>query len=158
MLFPSFFKLCLPGIWFSSLVAHVFFSRLPGFGDGKYVSFEERQWHQPCFKCSRCSVSLVGSGFFPDRDQILCTDCNNDDWPTLATPAAHITQQQQQRGATPQHGAQTGVPLGVEPMQSSEFTSQISHQHIQMFVWICRNILMYVFDLFLKRNVLHTKD
>uniref|UniRef100_A0A3Q3LQN0 Four and a half LIM domains 3b n=1 Tax=Mastacembelus armatus TaxID=205130 RepID=A0A3Q3LQN0_9TELE len=52
---------------------------ITGFGDGKYVSFEDRQWHQPCFKCSRCSVSLVGSGFFPDRDQILCTDCNNDD-------------------------------------------------------------------------------
>ncbi|XP_038124578.1 four and a half LIM domains protein 3-like [Cyprinodon tularosa] len=52
---------------------------ITGFGDGKYVSFEERQWHQPCFKCSRCSVSLVGSGFFPDRDQILCKDCNGDD-------------------------------------------------------------------------------
>lgn len=50
-----------------------------GFGDGKYVSFEERQWHQPCFKCSRCSVSLVGSGFFPDRDLILCADCNSED-------------------------------------------------------------------------------
>lgn len=62
-----------------SLVAHVLFVYLVGFGDGKYVSFEDRQWHQPCFKCSRCSVSLVGSGFFPDRDQILCTDCNNDE-------------------------------------------------------------------------------
>lgn len=60
---------------------------LTGFGDGKYVSFEDRQWHQPCFKCSRCSVSLVGSGFFPDRGQILCTDCNSDDWPAWA-PAA----------------------------------------------------------------------
>lgn len=50
-----------------------------GFGDGKYVSFEERQWHQPCFKCSRCSVSLLGSGFFPDRDQILCRDCNTEE-------------------------------------------------------------------------------
>ncbi|XP_056439389.1 ras-related GTP-binding protein C-like [Gadus chalcogrammus] len=49
------------------------------FGDGKYVSFQERQWHQPCFKCSRCSVSLVGAGFFPDRDQILCSDCNSDE-------------------------------------------------------------------------------
>ncbi|KAM4550135.1 four and a half LIM domains protein 3-like [Fundulus diaphanus] len=52
---------------------------ITGFGDGKYVSFEERRWHQPCFKCSRCSVSLVDSGFFPDRDQILCTDCYSDD-------------------------------------------------------------------------------
>ncbi|CAL8294951.1 unnamed protein product [Boreogadus saida] len=52
---------------------------ITGFGDGKYVSFQERQWHQPCFKCSRCSVSLVGAGFFPDRDQILCSDCNSDE-------------------------------------------------------------------------------
>ncbi|CAF92647.1 unnamed protein product, partial [Tetraodon nigroviridis] len=49
---------------------------ITGFGDGKYVSFEERQWHQPCFKCWRCSVSLVGSAFFPDRGHILCSDCN----------------------------------------------------------------------------------
>ncbi|KAJ3609003.1 hypothetical protein NHX12_023531 [Muraenolepis orangiensis] len=52
---------------------------ITGFGDGKYVSFQERQWHQPCFKCSRCSVSLVGAGFFPDRDHILCSDCNSDE-------------------------------------------------------------------------------
>lgn len=66
---------------------YVLVCSLTGFGDGKYVSFEDRQWHQPCFKCSRCSVSLVGSGFFPDRGQILCTDCNSDDWPARA-PAA----------------------------------------------------------------------
>lgn len=71
----------------NSVLGHSFTSRsyaarvsVSGFGDGKYVSFEERQWHQPCFKCSRCSVSLVGSGFFPDRDLILCTDCNSDEW------------------------------------------------------------------------------
>lgn len=50
---------------------------LSGFGDGKYVSFEERQWHQSCFKCSGCSVSLVGAGFFPNGSNILCKDCNN---------------------------------------------------------------------------------
>lgn len=83
----------------SSLVAHVPSVCLAGFGDGKYVSFEERQWHKPCFKCSRCSVSLVGSGFFPDRDQILCTDCNNEDWPaeklltlSFARPVSPMTQ------------------------------------------------------------------
>uniref|UniRef100_A0AAY5KDG4 Four and a half LIM domains 3b n=1 Tax=Esox lucius TaxID=8010 RepID=A0AAY5KDG4_ESOLU len=53
-------------------------SPITGFGEGKYISFQDRQWHQPCFKCSCCSVSLVGAGFFPDRDQILCADCNND--------------------------------------------------------------------------------
>lgn len=49
----------------------------PGFGGGKYISFEERQWHQPCFTCTQCSVSLVGAGFFPDGERILCRDCHN---------------------------------------------------------------------------------
>lgn len=52
-------------------------SSLPGFGGGKYISFEDRQWHQPCFTCSQCSVSLVGVGFFPDGDRILCRDCHS---------------------------------------------------------------------------------
>uniref|UniRef100_G3PKF3 Four and a half LIM domains protein 3 n=2 Tax=Gasterosteus aculeatus aculeatus TaxID=481459 RepID=G3PKF3_GASAC len=50
---------------------------ITGFGGGKYVSFEERQWHQPCFTCSQCSASLVGAGFFPDGERILCRDCNS---------------------------------------------------------------------------------
>lgn len=49
----------------------------PGFGGGKYISFEDRQWHQPCFTCSQCSISLVGAGFFPDGDRILCRECNS---------------------------------------------------------------------------------
>ncbi|XP_030606594.1 four and a half LIM domains protein 3-like [Archocentrus centrarchus] len=50
---------------------------ITGFGGGKYISFEDRQWHQPCFTCSQCSVSLVGAGFFPDGDRILCRDCHS---------------------------------------------------------------------------------
>ncbi len=49
-----------------------------GFGGGKYISFEDRQWHQPCFMCSRCSVTLVGAGFFPEQDEILCRSCNSN--------------------------------------------------------------------------------
>ncbi|XP_076862215.1 four and a half LIM domains protein 3b [Brachyhypopomus gauderio] len=51
---------------------------ITGFGDGKYVAFEDRQWHQPCFKCTACSVSLLGAGFFPQGSQILCKDCNDN--------------------------------------------------------------------------------
>ncbi|KAG7259255.1 hypothetical protein CRUP_036473 [Coryphaenoides rupestris] len=29
----------------------------------KYISFEERQWHNGCFNCKKCSVSLIGRGF-----------------------------------------------------------------------------------------------
>uniref|UniRef100_A0A670ZX83 Four and a half LIM domains protein 3 n=1 Tax=Pseudonaja textilis TaxID=8673 RepID=A0A670ZX83_PSETE len=46
-----------------------------GFGGGKYISFEDRHWHQSCFICSRCAASLVGKGFIPDNDEVLCRDC-----------------------------------------------------------------------------------
>ncbi|KAL2295969.1 hypothetical protein Nmel_017499 [Mimus melanotis] len=49
-----------------------------GFGGGKYVSFEDRHWHHNCFNCARCSTSLVGKGFIPDNDEILCRDCSSD--------------------------------------------------------------------------------
>ncbi|KAK1153036.1 four and a half LIM domains protein 3-like isoform X1 [Acipenser oxyrinchus oxyrinchus] len=51
---------------------------ITGFSGGKYISFEERQWHQTCFTCSRCSASLVGKGFFPENDEVLCRECNGD--------------------------------------------------------------------------------
>lgn len=49
-----------------------------GFGGGKYISFEDRHWHHNCFNCARCDTSLVGKGFIPDNDEILCRDCSND--------------------------------------------------------------------------------
>ncbi|CAJ0961866.1 unnamed protein product [Ranitomeya imitator] len=51
---------------------------ITGFGGGKYVSFEDKHWHHSCFNCSRCSCSLVGKGFIPDNEDILCRDCNSD--------------------------------------------------------------------------------
>ncbi|CAG5866127.1 unnamed protein product [Menidia menidia] len=51
---------------------------ITGFGDSSYVSFQDLRWHRPCFKCSGCSVSLVGCSFYPDRDRILCRDCHQD--------------------------------------------------------------------------------
>ncbi|XP_040830183.1 four and a half LIM domains protein 3 [Ochotona curzoniae] len=49
---------------------------ITGLGGGKYVSFEERHWHHSCFSCARCSTSLVGQGFVPDGDQVLCQGCS----------------------------------------------------------------------------------
>ncbi|NWQ84884.1 FHL3 protein, partial [Scopus umbretta] len=51
---------------------------ITGFGGGKYVSFEDRHWHHNCFNCARCNTSLVGKGFIPDNDEILCRDCSSD--------------------------------------------------------------------------------
>lgn len=55
-------------LWFSPL----------GLGGSKYISFEERQWHNDCFNCKKCSVSLVGRGFLTERDDILCPECGKD--------------------------------------------------------------------------------
>ncbi|TKC41335.1 hypothetical protein EI555_016157 [Monodon monoceros] len=49
---------------------------ITGLGEGKYVSFEDRHWHHSCFSCARCSTSLVGQGFVPDGDQVLCQGCS----------------------------------------------------------------------------------
>lgn len=68
---------CDEPLWNVTEILHYFYFIL-GFGGGKYISFEERQWHQPCFTCSRCSVSLVGAGFFPEQDEILCRNCNSN--------------------------------------------------------------------------------
>uniref|UniRef100_A0A6I8PMY1 Four and a half LIM domains protein 3 n=2 Tax=Ornithorhynchus anatinus TaxID=9258 RepID=A0A6I8PMY1_ORNAN len=50
-----------------------------GLGGGKYLSFEERHWHQDCFSCARCTTSLVGQGFVPDGNQLLCRACSEAD-------------------------------------------------------------------------------
>lgn len=50
----------------------------PGLGGSKYISFEQRQWHNDCFNCKKCCVSLVGRGFLTCKDDILCPDCGQD--------------------------------------------------------------------------------
>ncbi|NXR73075.1 FHL2 protein, partial [Pycnonotus jocosus] len=51
---------------------------ISGLGGTKYISFEERQWHNDCFNCKKCSLSLVGRGFLTERDDILCPECGKD--------------------------------------------------------------------------------
>uniref|UniRef100_A0A8C9F4E9 Four and a half LIM domains 5 n=1 Tax=Pavo cristatus TaxID=9049 RepID=A0A8C9F4E9_PAVCR len=46
-------------------------------GGAKFVSFEECQWHEECFNCARCSVSLVGQGFLTKQDAVLCHECGS---------------------------------------------------------------------------------
>uniref|UniRef100_A0AAQ4R8N0 LIM zinc-binding domain-containing protein n=1 Tax=Gasterosteus aculeatus aculeatus TaxID=481459 RepID=A0AAQ4R8N0_GASAC len=47
-------------------------------GGSKYISFEQRQWHNDCFNCKKCCMSLVGRGFLTSKDDILCPDCVKD--------------------------------------------------------------------------------
>ncbi|NXB76270.1 FHL2 protein, partial [Donacobius atricapilla] len=51
---------------------------ISGLGGTKYISFEERQWHNDCFNCKKCSLSLVGRGFLTERDDIFCPECGKD--------------------------------------------------------------------------------
>uniref|UniRef100_A0A665SXF0 LIM zinc-binding domain-containing protein n=1 Tax=Echeneis naucrates TaxID=173247 RepID=A0A665SXF0_ECHNA len=51
---------------------------ISGLGGSKYISFEQRQWHNNCFNCKKCSASLVGRGFLTSNDDIICPDCGKD--------------------------------------------------------------------------------
>ncbi len=46
-----------------------------GSGGTRYISFEDRHWHNDCFVCQRCRSSLVGRGFLTEGPDILCPDC-----------------------------------------------------------------------------------
>ena len=48
---------------------------LTGSGGTRYISFEDRHWHNDCFVCQRCQGSLVGRGFLTEGPEILCPDC-----------------------------------------------------------------------------------
>merc|ERR1712150_26748 len=51
---------------------------ITGIGGTKYISFENRHWHNECFTCQGCSNSLVGRGFLTDNEAILCPDCGRN--------------------------------------------------------------------------------
>ena len=52
-----------------------------GLGSTKFVAFEALAWHNECFFCAQCKVSMVGKGFIQEGDHIICPECarNNID-------------------------------------------------------------------------------
>ena len=46
-----------------------------GIGGTRFISFEDRHWHNDCFICAGCNSSLVGRGFITDGDDIICPEC-----------------------------------------------------------------------------------
>ncbi|CAF1222944.1 unnamed protein product [Rotaria sordida] len=48
---------------------------ITGVGGTRYISFEDRHWHNDCFVCQRCRSSLVGRGFLTEGPNIICPDC-----------------------------------------------------------------------------------
>jgi hypothetical protein len=52
------------------------YNLLVGIGGTRFISFEDRHWHNDCFVCGLCKTSLVGRGFISDEeDDIICPDC-----------------------------------------------------------------------------------
>lgn len=49
--------------------------KLLGIGGTRFISFEDRHWHNDCFICASCNTSLVGRGFITDEADIICPDC-----------------------------------------------------------------------------------
>uniref|UniRef100_A0A3P8TAS9 Four and a half LIM domains 5 n=1 Tax=Amphiprion percula TaxID=161767 RepID=A0A3P8TAS9_AMPPE len=46
----------------------------------KDLSYKDRHWHEQCFKCAKCSRSLVEKAFAAKDDLLLCTECYAHDY------------------------------------------------------------------------------
>uniref|UniRef100_A0A3Q2GA79 Four and a half LIM domains 5 n=1 Tax=Cyprinodon variegatus TaxID=28743 RepID=A0A3Q2GA79_CYPVA len=46
----------------------------------KDLSYKDRHWHEQCFKCAKCSRSLVEKAFAAKEDLLLCTECYAHDY------------------------------------------------------------------------------
>ena len=52
-----------------------FLLKYAGIGGTRFISFEDRHWHNDCFQCATCNATLVGKGFITDGADILCPEC-----------------------------------------------------------------------------------
>ena len=43
--------------------------------DSKDLSYKDKHWHEACFLCSKCRVSLVDKQFGSKADHIYCGNC-----------------------------------------------------------------------------------
>ncbi|XP_058459977.1 paxillin isoform X3 [Malaya genurostris] len=48
---------------------------ITGIGGTRFISFEDRHWHNDCFICAICKTSLVGRGFITDEQDVICPEC-----------------------------------------------------------------------------------
>jgi len=49
------------------------------------MSYKDRHWHEKCFKCAKCSRSLVEKAFAAKDDLLLCTECYANDYSSKCT-------------------------------------------------------------------------
>uniref|UniRef100_W5LNR0 Four and a half LIM domains 5 n=1 Tax=Astyanax mexicanus TaxID=7994 RepID=W5LNR0_ASTMX len=48
--------------------------------NSKDLSYKDRHWHEGCFKCAKCSRSLVEKAFAAKDDLLLCTECYSHEY------------------------------------------------------------------------------
>ncbi|XP_027641781.1 four and a half LIM domains protein 5 [Falco peregrinus] len=48
--------------------------------DSKDLAYKGRHWHEGCFRCARCSRSLVEKPFAAKDEVLLCTECYSDEY------------------------------------------------------------------------------
>ncbi|KAJ7406019.1 Four and a half LIM domain protein 5 [Willisornis vidua] len=46
----------------------------------KDLAYKGRHWHEECFKCAKCSSSLVEKPFAAKDEVLLCTECYSDEY------------------------------------------------------------------------------
>ena len=44
------------------------------------LSYKDRHWHEKCFKCCDCQVSLVDHPFASKNDKLYCADCHDNNF------------------------------------------------------------------------------
>nr|XP_020494365.1 four and a half LIM domains protein 2-like isoform X2 [Labrus bergylta] len=53
--------------------------------NSKDLSYKDHHWHDQCFKCAKCSRSLVEKAFAAKDDLLLCTECYANDYSSKCT-------------------------------------------------------------------------
>uniref|UniRef100_A0A667XT55 Four and a half LIM domains 5 n=1 Tax=Myripristis murdjan TaxID=586833 RepID=A0A667XT55_9TELE len=51
----------------------------------KDLSYKDRHWHEQCFKCAKCSRSLVEKAFAAKDELLLCTECYSHEYSSKCT-------------------------------------------------------------------------
>ena len=46
------------------------------------MSYKDLHWHEECFKCRKCKVSLVEKPFAAKNALIFCADCYDEEFAT----------------------------------------------------------------------------
>ena len=56
---------------FYSRMYNIFIQGKGGLGSTKFVAFETLAWHNECFYCNQCKVTMVGKGFIQVKGIVM---------------------------------------------------------------------------------------